>query len=73
MPRGQNGAVITEPELVAQNALKLVLEGISIAGERISIDTLCLHGDNLKAVANARAIRTVLEEADIAILPLSKI
>ena len=73
MPRSQNGAVITEPELVAQNALKLALEGISIAGERISIDTLCLHGDNLKAVANARAIRTALEEADIAILPLSEI
>ena len=73
MPRSRNGAVITEPEFVAQNALKLALEGISVAGERISIDTLCLHGDNLKAVANARAIRTALEEADIAILPLSKI
>lgn len=71
MPRGQLGAVITDPDAVAVNALKLVREGIKIAGERLPIATLCLHGDNLKAVANARAVQAALEAAGIAIKPLS--
>ena len=71
MPRGKVGAVITDPDAVAANALKLSREGIVVAGERISMDTLCLHGDNLKAVANARAVRKVLEEAGISIKPLA--
>ncbi len=71
MPRGQHGAVITDPDAIAANALKLVREGIFIAGGRISVDTLCLHGDNPKAVANARAVRTALEDAGIMIKSLS--
>lgn len=71
MPRGQVGAVITDPDAVAANALKLAREGIVIAGEKITMDTLCLHGDNPKAVANARAVRTALEDAGIMIKPLS--
>lgn len=71
MPRGQYGAVITDPDAVAANAMKLVREGIAVAGERIAMDTLCLHGDHLRAVANARAVRTTLEEAGIVIKPLA--
>jgi UPF0271 protein len=71
MPRGQQGAVVTDPDAVAANALKLAQEGIVIAEERITVDTLCLHGDNLKAVANAKAVRAALEAAGIAIKRLA--
>ena len=70
MPRGLQGAVIHDPKIVAANALRLVREGLEINGKRIKIDTLCLHGDNLNAVENARKIRQALEAAGIVISPL---
>lgn len=66
MPRGQAGALISDPKQVAQNAVRLAREGI--AGSRI--DTLCLHGDNPQAVENARQVRRALEAAGITICPL---
>ena len=72
MPRRQHGAVITDPEAVAANALDLVRKGIKISGESIKIDTLCLHGDNLEAVANAQAVREVLATAGIGVKSLSR-
>ncbi len=70
MPRGQSGAVITAPEKVADNALRLVEEGMTIDGEKIRMDTLCLHGDNSHAVDNARAVRQRLEAAGVEVCPL---
>ena len=67
MPRGQEGAVIHDPEVVAANALRLVKEGLKINGEKTKIDTLCLHGDNQHAVENARRVRHVLETAGVTI------
>jgi len=69
MPRSQVGAVIVTPDKVANNALRLIEEGIVIDGDRIHIDTLCLHGDNPHAVENARVIRHVLEAAGVEIQP----
>lgn len=60
IPRNQPGAVLTDALAVAENALKLVVEGIVVNGERIKIDTLCLHGDNPEAVHNAINVREVL-------------
>jgi UPF0271 protein len=70
MPRSQEGAVITQPEVVAANALRLAREGIIIGSEQVRLDTLCLHGDNPGAVENAKAVRKTLEEAGIEIRPL---
>jgi 5-oxoprolinase (ATP-hydrolysing) subunit A len=70
MPRNQPGAVITSSEKVADNALRLVEEGITINGEKIRMDTLCLHGDNPYAVENAWAVRHRLEAAGIEVGPL---
>jgi UPF0271 protein len=52
MPRGQPGAVIESPEEVAANALSLI--------KKISVDTLCLHGDNIHAAENAKLLRETL-------------
>jgi 5-oxoprolinase (ATP-hydrolysing) subunit A len=70
MPRSQPGAVLTDPNKVAVNALRLAKEGIIIAGQRVEIDTLCLHGDNPEAVENAKAVRRALETDGIVLEPL---
>ena len=73
MPRSQAGALITEPDQVAKNAVRLVTEGVTQNGETISIDTLCLHGDNDSAVKNAQFVRQALERAGVEIRPLEDI
>lgn len=73
MPRSQEGAVITAPEAVAENALRLVKEGVEVGGEHVWIDTLCLHGDNPQAVENARAVRTTLEDEGVEIRSLESL
>ena len=70
MPRSQDGAVIITPKAVAKNALRLVKEGISVGEEHVTIDTLCLHGDNPQAVENARAVRSLLEDNGVEIRSL---
>lgn len=70
MPRSQEGAVIHQPEIIAANALQLVKEGLIVDGEKVRIDTLCLHGDNPKALENAQAVRQILEKDAIKIFTL---
>jgi len=71
MPRYRHGAMITEPEEVARNAVRLVKEGITIDGEWFCVETLCLHGDNPEAVENAKAVRLALEAEGIRIEPFA--
>jgi UPF0271 protein len=73
MPRGQAGALIQDSQQVAQNAVRLVQEGLPGHGGVTRVDTLCLHGDNAEAVENARQVRQSLEAAGIAIHSLSEI
>jgi len=69
MPRSQAGAVIESPEKVAQNALRLAREGVRIEKggsiQYLPVDTLCLHGDNITAVSNAKLVAKVLADAGI--------
>jgi UPF0271 protein len=53
VPRTEPGAVLTETGDIERRA-------VALAG---SVDSLCLHGDNLGAVAHAVAVRRALEEA----------
>ena len=70
MPRAQAGALIEDPEAVAENAVRLVKQGIQKNEKHIRIDTLCLHGDHPQAVDNARLIREALAVEGVAIQPL---
>ena len=70
MPRDQQGAVLHDPQAVAENALGLVKDGIQIDGKKVSIDTLCLHGDNENAVENALVVRQVLTAEGVIISAL---
>ncbi len=71
MPRAQPGAVIEDPQAVAENAVRLVMQGIVIDQEAVKIDTLCLHGDHPEAVKNANAIRKALAAAGVKIRSLA--
>jgi UPF0271 protein len=65
------GAVIRDPEVVAERAVRLILEGkltaIDGAELEVTIDTLCLHSDTPGAVTIARAIRRRFDEAGITV------
>jgi 5-oxoprolinase (ATP-hydrolysing) subunit A len=67
------GAVISNHEAVAARALKLVREGrvTAVDGSVIDLraDTICVHGDNPKALALVKKIRSTLAAAEIAVAP----
>ncbi len=69
--RGLPGAVLTDPEEVAAQALRLARGdgALTVDGSvvRLSADTLCLHGDTPGAVTLARAVRQALAAAGIAV------
>lgn len=65
IPRGQSGAILSSVEEVAAHAVSLVLNGIKFGEKQIRVDTLCLHGDNIHAVENARAALAALQRAGI--------
>ena len=52
IPRGEPGAVVSEPEAAAALARLLVGEG--------EVETICTHGDHPRALEVARAVRAVL-------------
>ena len=69
------GAVITDAAAAASQAVRIARDGlVDVPGGgvlRLCAQTLCLHGDNPAAVANARAVRRALEDAGIAVAALS--
>ncbi|KFF97453.1 LamB/YcsF family protein [Streptomyces europaeiscabiei] len=64
VPRGQEGAVITDADAVVERSLGLALSGtvVSRSGERVPVRarSLCLHGDTPGAVELARRVRAEL-------------
>jgi UPF0271 protein len=68
------GAVITDPERAAEQALRMAKEGRVIATDgtviEMEVHTLCVHGDNPSAVDHVRTIRQVLEADGLRIVPL---
>jgi len=70
MSRSIKGAVIESPEKVAENAIKLIKEGIMFGAKRVSVDTLCLHGDNIHAAENAMMLRETLTKNGVDVVGL---
>lgn len=74
VPRHIAGAVIDDPSVVLERALKLVRAGevTAIDGSVISIhaDTICVHGDTPNAPTIAAELRRGLEEAGIFVAAL---
>ncbi len=74
--RSKPGAVITDPDEVAQRALRMVKEGVVVAVDGTSIpieaQTLCVHGDTPTALKLVGKIRETLEANDIKLLPMGE-
>lgn len=69
VPRSAAGAVLSDPELVAERAVRLALEGTVAAVDGSIVEaravSLCLHGDSPAAVAMARAVRAALDDGGV--------
>jgi UPF0271 protein len=72
--RREAGAVLHDHEEVAERVIKMVTEGLVKArdGSEIGLeaDTICVHGDNPKAVALVKNIREALLGSDIEVVPM---
>jgi len=68
-PRSRPGAVIHEPALVVDRAVRMVRDGVVLtaAGKEIplQVDTICVHGDTPGASQLTKRIRAGLEAAGI--------
>lgn len=69
--RREKGAVLHDPQAVAQRMLRLVEEGVvqAIDGSltRVQADSICVHGDSPGAVDMACELRRQLEQAGVKI------
>lgn len=76
VPRGEPGAVLHDPRVIAERVLALAKgEPITdIEGDplHLSPGSVCLHGDTDGAVAIARQVRTALDEAGITVTGFAK-
>jgi UPF0271 protein len=76
-PRALEGSVITDEEEAINRVLQMVKSGTVVArnGQVIPIeaDSICLHGDGVKAVEFARRIRQALTDSGVEIVPLSQL
>jgi UPF0271 protein len=72
--RKKEGAMIHDEEEAISRVLRMVKEGkvTSITGEDISIqaDTICVHGDNPRAVAFVEKIRCALQAEGVSVVPM---
>ncbi|MCX7554945.1 5-oxoprolinase subunit PxpA [Marinicella sp. S1101] len=71
LPRHLDGACIDDPKRQLQQALQLLQKGQvnTVSGEsvRISVATMCLHGDHPNAVAAARTLNQGIKAAGFSI------
>ena len=74
VPRSEKGAVIHDTKVCIQRVEQMVLDGTvtSVSGSKIKIkaDTICVHGDNIKAVDFVRNLNQFLSEKNILIKSL---
>ena len=72
--RAEKGAVITDPDVVTERAVRMVVEGrvTSITGQVIEVSgqTLSIHSDTAGSVQLARRLKAALLEAGIAVTSL---
>jgi UPF0271 protein len=75
VPRGQPGAVRTEPAEVAAQAVGIVTRGMVASEDGTDVpvlaESICVHGDTPGAVALAAAVRRALEQAGVTLAPFA--
>lgn len=69
VPRSQEGALIHDGEKAVKQVLQMIEKGTvtSLSGQEIPLvaESICVHGDNEKALAFVRLIRQRLDQANI--------
>lgn len=69
VPRSEPGAVLTDPDAAATQAVSIAAEGAltAVDGSRIALsaETICCHGDTPGAVKIAAAVRSALRDAGV--------
>jgi UPF0271 protein len=58
VPRSEPNAILDDPAEIEAQVIRLVDQGVM---------TLCIHGDDPRAVANAETIRAILRRHEIAL------
>ena len=73
--RGEPGALVTDPDLIADRVLDMIRAGAMTAasGERVDVraDTVCVHGDTPGAPDLAERLRAELEAAGVRVAALA--
>ena len=77
VPRGMEGAVITDEALAIERVISIVKEHKvkAITGKEIELeaDSICVHGDNAKALEFVRKIREALQKEGIEIASIADV
>lgn len=72
--RKRPDAVIADPQMAAERAVRMVVEGkvTTVEGDDVDIqaETICVHGDTPGALEIVRAVRRALEAEGIEVAPL---
>jgi 5-oxoprolinase (ATP-hydrolysing) subunit A len=69
VPRRSPGALVSDPDLVAERAVRMAVEGVVLAVDGTAVDltveSVCVHGDTPGAVELARRVRAALTDAGL--------
>ena len=75
--RSKADAIITDPEKCKNHVLEMVKNQSlnCLSGKKIpcQIDSICIHGDNIKSLETAKQIKKVLEQNNICLTSLDKL
>jgi 5-oxoprolinase (ATP-hydrolysing) subunit A len=75
VPRRQPGALVHQPAVVAERAVRMATEGVVVAVDGTTllmpVESVCVHGDTPSAVELARAVRAALAGAGVALRPFA--
>jgi len=77
VPRGKPGAMVTGEDEAVRRVVRMVKEGVVAAVDGTAVpvraDSVCLHGDNPKAVAFAVRLREALDREGICAVDLTEV
>jgi 5-oxoprolinase (ATP-hydrolysing) subunit A len=69
VPRREPGALVQDPEVVAERAVRMAADGevraVDGSTVHVAIESVCVHGDTPGAVGIARTVRAALEDAGL--------
>jgi 5-oxoprolinase (ATP-hydrolysing) subunit A len=75
VPRREPGALVHDPAVVAERAVRMATEGVVVAVDGTTllmpVESVCVHGDTPGAVDLARAVRAALAAAEVSVRPFT--